>query len=123
MRPIKFRVWDLYHLSMWTWKDMLKIPINVFFENYRTDRFILMQYTGLKDKNGKEIYEDDIVKVEGGFMQSDYITSVKYIDGAFYPLVYVKENYNSIDKYDANLFECIGNIYENPELLGENNGK
>lgn len=77
---------------------------------------ILMQYTGLKDKNGKEIYEGDIVRDN----YCDYIDDtckVEFSQGYFYPLVDVEEGYNCIDKYDPDRFEVIGNIHENPELI------
>lgn len=71
--------------------------------------FIVMQYTGLKDKNGKEIYEGDIVK------ELDKIFQVTFSKGCFYIC-------NSIYSYKVSDFmglEVIGNMYENPELLGD----
>jgi uncharacterized phage protein (TIGR01671 family) len=76
---------------------------------------VFMQYTGLKDKNGKEIYEGDIViyqMLEGTIIHdvTEYIEEVHFVDGSFdvdgAPLYVVSEG-----------CEVIGNIYENPELL------
>jgi len=73
-----------------------------------------MQYTGLKDKNGKEIYEGDIIKVRR-FMESDYVTTVEYRDGMYWHL-FETEDYEIVSV--AYRCEVIGNKYENPELLG-----
>ena len=71
MREIKFRAWDKQTKKMWMSKCYLLIdiangrPFNTVEDMYMPkDRYILMQYTGLKDKNGKEIYEGDICKIK-----------------------------------------------------------
>ena len=77
-----------------------------------------MQYTGLKDKNGKEIYEGDVVKCEG-------ITAiVKYVvEPAIAGFVFDQDNCGAYREYAVDEqkrtihYEVIGNIYENPELL------
>lgn len=80
-----------------------------------TDKIELMQYTGLHDKNGKEIYEGDILKS----IQWNNIYLVKYTGTAFY--LYRKGNngFNKITTWNnTEKSEIIGNIYDNPELLG-----
>ena len=73
----------------------------------------LMQYTGLKDKNNKEIYEDDIVLWENsdGEKVKD---KVVFFRGAFRMR---NMSFTLHDYMDSNIFEVIGNIYQNPELL------
>ena len=92
---------------------------------FQTDsnRNFLMQFTGLHDKNGKEIYEGDIVKVGG------LVEVVEIIDGmlcSYSHKIYGKRNTISIDDVDDvrvcdssyfEPYEIIGNIYERPDLL------
>lgn len=126
MREIKFRAW---HKEEKIIGEVLGIDIlhkEIFFSNEDVDCYEhsdfkdieLMQYTGLYDKNEKEIYEGDIVKLRA----NHGIGVVKYYDewGAFVveyikprPLVVLGMNYYKED------IEILGNIYENPELLGE----
>lgn len=80
------------------------------FENLPKNEVILMQSTGLVDKNGKEIFEGDIVKSSGLL---GTIESFK----AMWICSFVK--YNNYQKvgFFAQEIEVVGNIYENPELL------
>ena len=78
------------------------------------------QYTGLKDKNGKEIYEGDIVYCQTKYGKAKAI--IKFIDGKFVAYWDSKithpKNGHHIACYDINKrFEVIGNIYDNKELL------
>lgn len=79
------------------------------------DKETLGQYTGLHDKNGKEIYEGDILKS----IQWNDIYLVKYIGTAFYLWRKGNNGFNKITTWNnAEKSEIIGNIYDNPELLG-----
>lgn len=89
--------------------------------NLRIDEVIpetIGQYTGLTDKNGKKIFEGDIVKTEK-FNEPNklYVITYDELTGAF---IGDNENfYFTTFDGDSNLFEVIGNIHDNSELLGE----
>ena len=125
MRDIKFRCWDTEN------KQMLKVQELDFEDTFyggrlsiRTDQYndyfdiedmILMQYTGLKDKNGKEIYEGDIVYImpedERGIIRWDNET-------ARYVVIY-DNIISDFDNWYGKDLEVIGNEFDNPELLEE----
>ncbi len=124
-REIKFRAWDNIVKSMFnmveiiSYKDgSMSFQIGDSFSGLRTPKdAIIMQYTGLKDKNGKEIYEGDILLMPcGGIIEI-------FFDVTSFNARVIKESAECTNSYypmwyfwDINS-EVIGNIYENPELL------
>ena len=140
-REIKFRVWDIENKKMLDLEELNyeygepAIRTTMYSDYFGTDDMILMQYTGLKDKNGVEIYEGDIVKAhftKGHWTYNDksyygYKNGrVEYCVDCF--ILYI-ENYKE-KIYPLSAFgdrqikdlEVIGNIYDNPELI-EKEGK
>jgi uncharacterized phage protein (TIGR01671 family) len=87
---------------------------------YAIERVELMQYTGLNDKNGKEIYEGDIIKYNEGKTLSRAKMVVKWQQGSLsYSLLAFKEDWAyELGECISDTLEVIGNIYENPDLLG-----
>ena len=123
MREIKFRIWDDNLKVLYTpekddeIKNLWRLPEMNGGRLIVEDHIKVMQFTGLHDKNGKEIYEDDIVK--------DKYHSIGTVQYALNIGGFISR----IDKEDSvleiqldqrrNEFEVIGNIYENPELLNQ----
>ena len=123
MREIKFRAWDLQRKRLVT-NPSIDYSEEVGFTNMydEQDRQVedwkLMQFTGLKDKNGKEIYEGDIMSWnEKELMKSgkEKITGIiiYWTDG--FTIETETVNYSLHGRYNS--IEVIGNIYEHKHLL------
>ena len=122
----KFRAWwiqDEVMTHIYTLEFLqggIRVSDGCWHEKFLGDEVILMQSTGLKDKNGVEIFEGDIVNYDDG--EFSYIGSVKKDYYQFYI-----NGIEPVDSYDfidvSNTFDgttsltILGNIYENPELL------
>ena len=128
MREIKFRAWLKEDKKMvnvetmdFTDKSMQYLEKSEIINAYLLRRVIfddveLMQFTGVKDKNGKEIYEGDITICKYG---PQIAMEVKWVDEGFRTLgKYDGDNYVGFVKNNK---EVIGNIYENKNLLEESN--
>lgn len=142
MREIKFRAWDKENNKMFHYGSN-----EGFFAHAECHDWPVMQYTGLKDKNGKEIYEGDIVKSKmdaGKYVyefDDDVIGFIEWRDVyaglalntklGLYNLRFLSPWPHEWDckcnlKHFNHTVEVIGNIYENPELInkeGENGVK
>ncbi len=110
MREIKFRAWDKKNRK---WENFAHITLDgQYWQPVKTvdyEDIILMQYTGLKDKNGKEIYEGDIYK-----LKDDRTFTVLESLQQFFESKELGENEFGDD---FSTLEILGNIYENPDLL------
>lgn len=126
-REIKFRTWDKEAKEMYDCKKPIKVLVSMDNKTYamvgdikgtigkiERESTLLMQYTGLKDKNGNEIYEGDII--------SDFINGslgeVFFDEGCYlvdwedeFTVITLHQNIREFDVV------VVGNIYENPELL------
>ncbi len=107
-RPIKFRVWDFTIKRF----DTQIYQVGEQFGHPSSCDWIAQQYTGLNDKNGKEIYEGDIIHLKFGELNANLVVKwdkymgLKYHNGGWTSMVHVDTH-----------GEVIGNIFENPELL------
>lgn len=86
------------------------------FNQYEIDPETLCQYTGLKDKNGKQIYENDIVRIENSIDEG--IGNIEFYGGMWYVEGKPSNSIYDILEYDDADVEVIGNIFDNPELIG-----
>lgn len=137
-REIKFRAWNNQEEKMYNWRELL-------FSNDRWNLFSafgnefhptappkyfweLMQYIGIKDKHGKNVYENDIVLYPvygtGKFLDKFVVTFARgtflldAISGCYGGVTFNYTNFD-VNNICKNL-EVIGNTYENPELLNKN---
>lgn len=122
MREIKFRAWHgigktmHYGVSVGDINGRITWPAenNIGYYENNIDGMDVMQFTGLKDKNGKEIYEGDIVNINNEFnlwkLPENGICEVKWMKATgFYPF--------NLDLSAVKETEIIGNIYQNPDII------
>jgi len=114
MKEIKFKAWDKKKKDFVFYPHGIQTTVmldgsKVITIDDEDVEFLL--FTGLKDKNGKEVYEGDICEYHNG--RGVYVGVVKYIQeySAF------RIEFNDGTWTDLAFVEVIGNIYENPELL------
>jgi len=127
MIELKFRAWDKRNVRFqWgisnicltlggnlMWQFGFDAPS--FLDREECDNYVLCQYTGLKDKNGKEIYEGDIIKFERSVFKDEEIRIVTWDNeyAGFDPFIYnICPDYSKMTN-----IKIIGNVYENSELM------
>ena len=115
MRPIKFRIWDIRN-------NKFNLPhrdysiydlVNNTQELRSDEKYIYQQFTGLKDKNGKEIWEGDILLCRDLQMNEKYNRNREVIYNEY--MFMVKDGWPPYSCFENS--EIVGNIFENPELL------
>ena len=134
MREIKFRAWDKEEKKTIVIKSLKTDDIgNLYYINrelVNPTNIVMMQYTGLKDRIGTEIYESDVLhwkdlsELSDGTLECN--VRVFWDDEHLRWSIETLEKFRNIEKLydysDIREIEVIGNIYENPELLDNNNG-
>ena len=150
MREIKFRAWDKKLSKMFKLENCINFEISDLYDpRPQHEDLIVMQYTGLKDKNGKEIYEGDILHIiEVGMYGGEYNIELLWLNSwAIYggnciyvntiktdvsntnvkdttqTLGFISRRYGNCislsDMLSFKVCEVIGNIYDNPKLINK----
>lgn len=139
-RELKFRVWDKklnkftrgYDEEVGSFDEVYSDPPGIFFAGLRylnedSNRYIIQQYTGLKDTKGNDIYEGDLVELHTA--ANDHAEGIKENDCGLYEIYWdrkyklkeIKPNWflKVIDNDCANfnIMKVVGNVFENQELL------
>lgn len=105
MREIKFRAWDTFHSKIVNWEEVKDCFRGISWDTVISD-YPLMQFTGFLDKNGKEVYERDIVESRWGKGQVFMRLGCWFV-----------ELQSELGYFPSNEIEIIGNIYESKHLL------
>ena len=115
MRTIKFRAKDYkgnFQFGSYYYGCMYPTSFNGHYVNdTQIDEKTLGQFTGLHDKNGKEIYEGDIIRME------EVVCPITWSDGCFMMITDENAGRSAAIQDRVKRFEVIGNIYEHPNLL------
>jgi len=118
-REIKFRAWDteneiwLNYIKLSCSGEMMTAGDGEMIPIQNPERVVIMQFTGLLDRLGKEIYEGDLIK----HFDKGQISLVEWSSGDWGWYMKSVKNWNLKIGFDFSLDEVIGNIYENLELL------
>lgn len=121
----RYRAWDKIHKTMYEVDDIMSIDFGkseisvktLFFERtsrYDFDDIVLMQSTGMTDKNGREIFEGDVLDSEDGFLAG--VVELRQNLGMFVSKLIKYNNFERLcNVLDST--QIIGNVWENPKLL------
>ena len=94
-------------------------PADGSLQGFEVDQSTICQCTGLKDKNGKLIWENDIMVayLDDDYPEDDTYIRILWYESGFCSKEKGSEDISPIDKFDQEHFEVCGNIFDNPELL------
>lgn len=118
MRQIKFRAWDAERKEMcvkglqFTYEEPHGVYGFYHADGREMEEYILMQFTGLLDKNGKEIYEGDVISFNNNRGTITWLNG-----GARFLVAWENKAFDNLSVGHAIKYEIIGNIHEGPKLL------